>query len=255
MSDDSPPPILYKYQSFNREYLKPVLEDSRVWFGRPLLFNDPFDCFPILDMRHTAAQVREMRNKVVRRRMPGSSRAQRRRAYQDLVKVGRARFTDEDGKTSWRGALETLRVLSLTQLPNHLLMWGHYADRHRGICLGFSTEHAPFASARKVDYKEERPVFRAFERGREALHQMLGTALSTKAPHWEYEQEWRVISLEALSPGRFEPAALKEVIVGAQTTSEDFEWLLTTVRGRNPPVQLKRSRLSAKRYELELIDL
>ncbi|MFD2272007.1 DUF2971 domain-containing protein [Undibacterium arcticum] len=23
-------------------------------------------------------------------------------------------------------------------------MWSHYADSHRGICIGFSTEYPPF---------------------------------------------------------------------------------------------------------------
>jgi hypothetical protein len=42
----------------------------------------------------------------------------------------------------------TVGVLSLTETPNNLLMWAHYARNHQGFVIEFDTDQEPFASAR-----------------------------------------------------------------------------------------------------------
>lgn len=95
------------------------------------------------------------------------------------------------------------------------VLWGHYADKHRGLCLGFEV---PDSILGKVEYQDSRlPVPRRFD---EAFMRKL---LFTKFKHWEYEQEYRVYTqleehVEGIYYSEFsEQLKLKKVIVGDQS--------------------------------------
>ena len=53
------------------------------------------------------------------------------------------------------------RIYCLTPIPNNILMWSHYADNHKGICLEFDTSIRLFGTAREVDYRETYPLLSA----------------------------------------------------------------------------------------------
>jgi hypothetical protein len=102
------------------------------------------------------------------------------------------------------------------------VQWSHYADRHRGICLGFDV---PDAQLVRVTYSAKRLVADA---DRLAADQppdpaMINRVLSTKYSHWRYEQEVRhFVQLQnhSLIDGRYfaefsEELTLRQVIVGA----------------------------------------
>ena len=63
------------------------------------------------------------------------------------------------------------------------VQWSHYADRHRGVCLGLSI---PDAVLHQVSYVQSRPAWPA-----EPDERFTGMLLSTKYAHWSYEDEFR----------------------------------------------------------------
>lgn len=78
---------------------------------------------------------------------------------------------------------------------SNVLMWSHYGDKHRGICLGFDV---PDELTRPVEYLSEVQIettlmvekhsdFSA-ERGTKIIDRLLGA----KYEGWSYEQEIRV---------------------------------------------------------------
>ena len=94
-------------------------------------------------------------------------------------------------------ANESLGVLCLTEKPENLLMWAHYADHHRGAVIEFDENHEffnrrvgaedDFRHFRKVSYTETRPTIFLSD----------STAVDFfyfKSKEWEYEEEWRLIS-------------------------------------------------------------
>ena len=66
-------------------------------------------------------------------------------------------------------------------------LWGHYAAKHSGICLGFDLRRGP--SLRPVTYEEER-IKVAVDEFKEDLEDRL---LYTKFEHWRYEEEFRIV--------------------------------------------------------------
>lgn len=89
----------------------------------------------------------------------------------------------------------TLRVLCTTPTEMHSLMWAHYADSHRGICIEYEVD---FSSLPKglasvpVQYTNELKSYLAssFILSPEDL---LSRLLFTKSSEWSYESEWRFV--------------------------------------------------------------
>jgi len=94
---------------------------------------------------------------------------------------------------------ESLGVLSLTEKPDNLLMWAHYAQQHQGFVIQFDETHGFFRQQDqdnpdlgrllKVTYSNDRPL-------RASMLELTTQELFlSKGRDWEYEQEWRVLRL------------------------------------------------------------
>lgn len=127
------------------------------------------------------------------------------------------------------------------------LLWGHYADKHKGICLGFDI---PDLHLTKVDYVSARipaptVIDEPFMKG----------LLATKFEHWRYEEEYRAfVSLTEEIEGFYyadfsETLKLSEVIVGDQSQiarSRIFEALGDLVAG----VEVFKARAAFKSFKV-----
>jgi hypothetical protein len=136
------------------------------------------------------------------------------------------------------------------------VQWSHYADKHRGLCLGFD-----------VSGDAVRPLTYSGLRSREEARQLLerGTTdeatvqkfLFTKYAHWHYEQEVRAFfKLEDRDPEAqlfFEDFSdklkLTEVIVGAESTvtRSDLETALGSLASN---VSFRKARLAFKSFRV-----
>lgn len=97
------------------------------------------------------------------------------------------------------------------------VMWGHYADKHRGFCLGFEV---PSGLAKRIDYVSSRLKWPEV-----AGEEFMGRVICTKFKHWSYEEEYRIyVTLDDCQDGLYfynfsEQLVLKQVIAGAASTA------------------------------------
>jgi hypothetical protein len=117
----------------------------------------------------------------------------------------------------------TVGVLCFSRTWANPVLWSHYADKHRGLCLGFDV---PDSLLHDVKYRSTRlkaELESAIPRhDRDTLGYKL---MTTKFKHWVYEDEVRLISnLEhvQLEVGKYfipycDVLALKEVIIGPRS--------------------------------------
>lgn len=74
----------------------------------------------------------------------------------------------------------------------HPLLWSHYADMHKGLCIQFDHTKVPFAGASKVEYSTQYPiVVYPFIN----ISDLTQKGILTKAQYWSYEQEYRLFSV------------------------------------------------------------
>jgi hypothetical protein len=96
------------------------------------------------------------------------------------------------------------------------VIWAHYSDKHRGICLGFEV---PEDSSKIVNYVPKRLPFPTTLTAAHAE-----AMLFTKYSHWEYEHEIRIwAELDDEEDGLYfhdfdDTLRLVEVIAGARCT-------------------------------------
>ena len=134
--------------------------------------------------------------------------------------------SDESVRRAFRVMKEELAqskgLLCFSRSWRNPVQWSHYADKHRGICLGFDV---PDELLGRVSYSRKRLV--AETEQLVSPHQVDSETarqfLFTKYAHWRYEDEVRCfVNLEQRDPEtnlyftEFSPQLnLREVIVGA----------------------------------------
>jgi hypothetical protein len=187
------PHFLYKYRPVDANALA-MLASDKVYMSRLDAFNDPFEALnldPTLEPKLAEQQH-------------GTFAVSKQPVQADAVG-------------------NSLRACSLSEECQDLLMWGHYADRHRGFCIRF--EFRNDAELSKLLYPiEYNPRFPELDN---KIDQSLETALSstlTKSEKWSYEREWRIVgrvSDDGSTAGElfatYRPQAITGIIFGVRT--------------------------------------
>lgn len=134
------------------------------------------------------------------------------------------------------------------------VQWSHYAERHRGLCLGFQM---PSQCLAPVTYKQHRiePNIAAIEAGGADAEKEMRRVLTTKYKHWKYENELRAfVTLEDSEGDNYffdfsESLVLNEVIVGHSSTITRQE-LCDALGDLTRSVSMFKARLSSKHYKV-----
>jgi hypothetical protein len=126
------------------------------------------------------------------------------------------------------------------------VIWAHYSDKHRGLCLGFEI---PEGKCRTIEYTSKRLKLRAIPElvDAEAL-------LFTKYTNWAYEREIRVwASLNTEEHGLYfsyfgDELRLVKVIAGASCSLSESE--ITSALEPLTDVSLIKARAGFKEFEI-----
>lgn len=117
---------------------------------------------------------------------------------EDLTKANtsiRAVLTESWNSTRRRLA-ETYGVVCFSEVDSELLMWSHYADSHRGVCLEFDASERPIIGWKRwayhsVCYSSNRVI----DVAKIGIARAFELLLTTKSPDWSYERERRLITI------------------------------------------------------------
>lgn len=105
-------------------------------------------------------------------------------------------FLDHTQTDVYKNFLATLCVCCFSKNMNNILMWSHYADSHRGVCLEWRVDDENVKSElRDVAYKNEPIVLDKVKRTETGYLDINiktnGKFLFQKFNNWEYEEEMR----------------------------------------------------------------
>jgi Protein of unknown function (DUF2971) len=140
------------------------------------------------------------------------------------------------------------------------VIWAHYSDKHRGLCLGFEIpemKEDPKSDAGYVRYVQHLSPFPLnFDDMPESEHDSFGrSALFTKHKDWAYEKEIRVWDhLENEDEGLYfvpfgESLRLAEVVIGqnCQVSKAQIVSALGPLAGE---VKISKARAAYDRFEM-----
>lgn len=253
----APPPFLYRYLSLQgprKEWVRSSIVDAKFYCPSPAEFNDPFDFWPVLSVEGSDAELEQYYRRANAYRYSGEALE---RAVAEAIRSPRHDFRRapraEEFKSEFRLGLEQQNgILCFSELDDHMLMWSHYADAHRGICLKFAANTDALRSARAVNYRKTRPVVFACK---PLSPRVVAHAFYTKSHEWSYEREWRLLSSAGPRAPRLSRIpdlgrALVGIILGARISAEDREDIRNWMRSLPPTVLLYQARHSPKQYKV-----
>lgn len=215
-----PPPIIYHYTSIDTAAL--IVGNQTLKFAPPPEFNDPLDMYEgLVTYQADSRTIRTW----IRRNFPLLT-SKRRRTMEHLV------LTRPEAAEKFKGALTKIKLHSgvccFSKVPDQVLMWSHYAQKHRGVCFGFNIQ--PIRKKEDfvvfdVNYVDAVTSANFFtEREKILRHWAL-----TKSTAWAYEQEVRAIIRDTKFQRyiKFDKACLKEVFFGCATPPADVNRINT----------------------------
>lgn len=201
--------FLYKYID---HYAENVIENLELKVTPPNEFNDPFEFSPSTPTDLSIEQAKrliersDIQDEQYRKMaalIPGLSREQfddYLRQERDSIATGLSASSERLLATYRQNqvhqASQQIAILCLSNLPDQILMWSHYAAKHKGFVLGLHADHEFFQKFPKfdVDYGIQRVLFDwSFRPGSVEERRYAEQLVKRKSRLWKYEKEVRLM--------------------------------------------------------------
>ncbi len=248
--------VLYKYRAIdenNLHYTERIFTHNELYFPSKNAFNDPFDCKFDYSFAASDEEIRKYFIENLKRSEPQMNRGGRRKWLSARKKeIGGNKF-QEGARQGTENIISSVGIFSLSEVPNNILMWSHYAMSHTGFCLAFKCDESdPFFSvAHPVKYSERYPIVNPIT-DNDIVR--MEKSLLTKSLEWKYERERRIIEYHA-GPGvkRFPAHLLSAVIFGCRMSDEYKSKIRSWCEsGKTTPI-FSQAVLVEKTYGIEII--
>jgi len=107
-------------------------------------------------------------------------------------------------------SLDEVRICSLSKQKDNPILWAHYADGFKGVCIEIEVKES--SSLRKINYTPFNPV--PFDQ-EDSVYDWTVAILSSKYEEWEYENEYRILHNEKYITKGFK---ITGIYLGARTS-------------------------------------
>ncbi len=252
---------LYHYQRYNPEHLADLLTNKRVHCATPGQLNDPWDCRPWFNVSSVLANPDELERclEAYYKYCPATVPDEFRTLYGEMLRSDPSalRAAVISLSISIQQEIAKRRIYCLTPLPDNVLMWSHYAENHKGVCLEFDTRVRLFETALAVTYRKAYSALPPFTLDPD----LVLSSVVTKSDVWAYENEFRVLGLpnrnlglEVELDGNYLAIgdALTGVILGCQA---DVPSMRKFFKGHAPDIPLYQAVRANDEYRLHVIRL
>jgi hypothetical protein len=149
-----------------------------------------------------------------------------------------------------------------------VLLWSHYADEHRGVCLEFQFDRyghglSDFQSIpanqcflfEEVNYSKHRPLLLMnTDEASVVPYEVVDEALFTKSLDWAYEEEWRFVKRDSPTTSfeRFRADRLKRIIFGLRCSPEDEKDIFRIAASKYPHAEASKAVKHQYRYAIQI---
>ncbi|WP_166727605.1 DUF2971 domain-containing protein [Mucilaginibacter gilvus] len=204
---------LYKYRA-NDKYLIDLITKSELYFSSPIDFNDPFDSnLEILNAVGKEEIIEHYRKTVKPSDDFFSNILEKSLNDKSVFEIINSTLKKEFYK--W---VNEAAICSLSKTSHDLLMWGHYTNCHKGVCLGFdpSLLETSLGTIYDVKYTKPVPKINIYDNPTDAVIEFF----CAKSNHWKYEKEVRIIQGK-VGPYKFPKEALVKIVFGVKCDDKE----------------------------------
>jgi len=289
----------YKYSSLSTA--EKILTSRKFRYSSPLLFNDPFDVqtelnfdFDInsfsenlMNEMEIIASSNKPFNFTIQNEWTQSLESLREHIKKEGVINPQLRTillssfnplksemeeTRQNHNQLWREFLLPMRVFSVSEKNDDILMWSHYSKNHMGVVFKLRVIPEidnPLCAAEQIVY-EPKPL--TFFTLKEWLNDILGFTkidsdqlfrnyVKVKCDIWQYEAEWRVWSFEWDSKDKLyndynvRPEELEAIYFGCNTEKDDIARIKKLCKDINPSSLFFKAKKTIGQYKLEFDEI
>ena len=226
------PDFLYKYSPINPNFLDSVSQ-YYLWLSKPTEFNDFFDSRILLDTDSAVNDIDGHMNTVFKNfdfkqkaiNMYTKIREYDPALFHDLVNI------------PYLNVVGNFGICCFSTKCDNLLMWSHYANRHKGVCVKYNFENEKYISSilHPVTYSKEYPKVKYVDSYNYGVFEKL---FLTKSIDWKNEDEWRLVQTKYATNLKYEDGGPKnygrldvnkssivEVVFGCNAVEADIEYV------------------------------
>lgn len=243
--------LFYKYQAVD-DNLITNFKNNQLYFNNPCRFNDPFDSRIYYHHRGNRSEWISFLLK------QGHSKSDSEKFLDDNIRLNLYSVEGDeiyikDEKhidPSYHGSIPQAMLPTtccFSETSENILLWSHYGDRHRGLCLIFRSVPYHNSYALYKDNENTCFLFDKIEYSDDALESInminadsnslqMKRVLLNKSLHWEYEKEYRLIghifsdSVFKGIPIRYDKSHLEGIIFGLKTTQTHMKKVFDIVQ-------------------------
>lgn len=246
---------LYRYQPFNEDSLR-VFTHNELFFYSPSTLNDPFDCKIVFSFEGCGLEdAKKFHEKGLKHSTVKSDFSRLEKGEFESWK----RNLEKSALENLQPEIDKMGILCLSEKNADILMWSHYAAKHKGFCLQFNkAKLEAWKFCRPIDYEDKFLTFgefnNAFPENNEELIYLL---LLRKAKRWIYESEWRIIvnpdnDNSGSQHYNFPEELLTGVIFGCQMAGDERKVIGDLLKNRKSRVQFYEAKKKENEVGLDI---
>lgn len=264
------PQTIYKYRNWNNPKHQRILKNQEIYFTSCNNFNDPFDS--TIPVRYDLVSEEQILQYYIKHL---------KKVYSHLTineVIKKAQDAVEKGVYKKPSQIKILKnfmmlkrqkdfgIFSCSQIKDDILMWAHYANNHKGFCIGFNVaelmkfkeiigvEKSILFNLYKVLYQDKYPVL--IPTGTSADEFAVLEPFRIKSNIWSYEREYRLILISGTNLRLQLPdSVVSEIVLGCQMPKDQKEQLILEVKKKSYPITIYQSYMQEGSFGLNLKEI
>lgn len=245
----------FKYMSIN-QYLYESISNQTLWFSSYLKFNDPFEAKkPIAHGSDEATIENFLRMSIDNNGINESNNYV-------LKKIAEWKenpmIVEKEIKSDIERQFCNLGICCFSEIKDDILMWSHYANGHKGVCLEFDisnellfkdTYNPNNIYPYKINYPVDNTFQKLFDPSILPEESLLGY-LVTKSNRWQYEQELRIFG--QCGTRKFNHNCLSAIYFGTSVDKDQKKAIINICSKIYPNINFYQMSINENEYKLNI---
>ncbi|OEF80044.1 hypothetical protein OA5_12600 [Vibrio cyclitrophicus 1F111] len=262
---------LYKFREVNEYSLSSITENT-LWFSHVDDFNDPFELFykiisgidlnnmdEALEVYLSFAEKSQISNEgfknVILKTLATLDEKTKHSIIEQISDKIKLLQDDKIHKVK-----SDNKIFSLSFANDHPLLWGHYANGLKGMCIeyDFNNQKQPLNIGYcPVDYLDKPFTINLLNllKARTDISIYGNEIFATKNEVWAYEEEFRLISENEVMPGnkyQLSEGVISSIIIGEKMSVKDQLKVKNTIGDRN--IKLYKAVAVPSDFRIDIVE-